>query len=69
MKLPSFRLRLALLSAALAGSTLVGFGAISWLQIYNAKTSRLDAELLNQLMRATPNLPQRQEPPVLGSFF
>ncbi|MEH1784311.1 MAG: ATP-binding protein [Nostoc sp.] len=69
MKLPSFRLRLALLSAALAGSTLVGFGAISWLQIYNAKTSRLDAELLNHLMRATPNLPQRQEPPVLGSFF
>ncbi|MEH2425082.1 MAG: ATP-binding protein [Nostoc sp.] len=63
MKLPSFRLRIALLSAALAGSTLVGFGAVSWFQIYNAKISRLDAELLNQLMRATPNLPQRGEPP------
>ncbi|ODH00345.1 two-component sensor histidine kinase [Nostoc sp. KVJ20] len=53
MKLPSFRLRIALLSAALAGSTLVGFGAVSWFQIYNAKISRLDAELLNHLMRAT----------------
>ncbi|MGF1936665.1 MAG: ATP-binding protein [Nostoc sp. ChiQUE02] len=53
MKLPSFRLRIALLSAALAGSALVGFGAVSWFQIYNAKISRLDAELLNHLMRAT----------------
>ncbi|MEH2065817.1 MAG: ATP-binding protein [Nostoc sp.] len=53
MKLPSFRLRIALLSAALAGSTLVGFGAVSWFQIYNAKISRLDAELLNHLMRPT----------------
>ncbi|MEH2252527.1 ATP-binding protein [Nostoc sp.] len=63
MKLPSFRLRIALLSAALAGSTLVGFGAVSWFQIYNAKISRLDAELLNQLMRATPNLPPPGKPP------
>ncbi|MGF2034542.1 MAG: ATP-binding protein [Nostoc sp. CmiVER01] len=63
MKLSSFRLRIALLSAALAGTTLVGFGAISWFQIYNAKISRLDAELLNYLMRPTPNLPPRQEPP------
>ncbi|WP_375507327.1 ATP-binding protein [uncultured Nostoc sp.] len=63
MKLPSFRLRIALLSAALAGTTLVGFGAVSWFQIYNAKISRLDAELLNYLMRATPNLPPRGEPP------
>ncbi|OUL32221.1 two-component sensor histidine kinase [Nostoc sp. T09] len=52
-QLRSFRLRIALLSAALAGSTLVGFGAVSWFQIYNAKMSRLDAELLNQLMRAS----------------
>ncbi|NEU79675.1 ATP-binding protein [Nostoc sp. UIC 10630] len=63
MKLPSFRLRIALLSAALAGTTLVGFGAVSWFQIYNAKISRLDAELLNHLMRATPNLPPRGELP------
>lgn len=53
MKLPSFRLRVALLSAALAGSALVGFGAVSWFQIYNAQIGRLDAELFNQLMRAT----------------
>ncbi|MDZ8188617.1 MAG: ATP-binding protein [Nostoc sp. ChiSLP02] len=53
MKRPSFRLRIALLSAALAGGALVGFGAVSWFQIYEAKISRLDAELLNQLMRAS----------------
>jgi two-component system, OmpR family, heavy metal sensor histidine kinase CusS len=53
MKRPSFRLRIALLSAALAGSALVGFGAVSWFQIYDAKISRLDAELFNQLMRAS----------------
>ncbi|MBD2676697.1 MULTISPECIES: cell wall metabolism sensor histidine kinase WalK [Nostoc] len=52
MKRPSFRLRIALLSAGLAGSALVGFGAVSWFQIYEAKISRLDAEQLNQLMRA-----------------
>ncbi|MEH2067047.1 MAG: ATP-binding protein [Nostoc sp.] len=53
MKRPSFRLRIALLSAGLAGGALVGFGAVSWFQIYEAKISRLDAELLNQLMRAS----------------
>ncbi len=59
----SFRLRIALLSAALAGSTLVGFGAVSWFQIYNAKISRLDAELLNQLMRASrPPEKERSHP-------
>ncbi len=52
MKLPSFRLRVALLSAALAGSALVGFAAVSWFQIYNAQIGRLDAELFNHLMRA-----------------
>ena len=52
MKRPSFRLRIALSSAALAGSALVGFGAVSWFQIYNAQIGRLDAELKNQLMRA-----------------
>ncbi|WP_414755737.1 ATP-binding protein [Anabaena sp. CCY 9910] len=66
MKLPSFRLRIALLSAALAGSTLVGFSAVSWWQIYDAKLSRLDAELLNQLMQAAPNLLPPREPP---TFF
>ncbi|MBD2501363.1 ATP-binding protein [Anabaena azotica] len=63
-QLRSFRLRIALLSAALAGSTLVGFGAVSWLQIYNAKISGLDVELLNQLMRASrPHQQERLPPP------
>lgn len=53
MKRLSFRFRIALLSATLAGSALVGFGAVSWLQIYNANISRLDAEIFNHLMRAT----------------
>ncbi|OUL27965.1 two-component sensor histidine kinase [Nostoc sp. RF31YmG] len=62
-QLRSFRLRIALLSAALAGSTLVGFGAVSWFQIYNAKISRLDAELLNQLMRAS-RPPEKERSPL-----
>lgn len=53
MRMRSFRLRIALLSATLAGIALLGFGAISWIQIYNAKVNRLDADLLNQLMRAS----------------
>lgn len=52
MKLRSFRIRIALLSAVLAGSALVGFGIISSWLIYEAKVSRLDAELESQLMRA-----------------
>lgn len=56
----SFRLRIALLSAVLAGSALVGFGLISWWLIYQAKLSRLDAELEIQLMRAgRPRPPER----------
>ncbi|MBD2314176.1 HAMP domain-containing protein [Desertifilum sp. FACHB-1129] len=50
-KLRSFRIRIALLSAILAGSALVGFGLISWWLIYDAKVNRLDAELENQLIR------------------
>lgn len=50
--LRSFRLRIALLSATLAGSTLVGFAGISWWLIYDAKVSRLDAELETQLLMA-----------------
>lgn len=55
----SFRLRIALLSATLAGSAIVGFGAVSWYQIYNAQISRLDAQIFNQLMRAN-RLPDRE---------
>ncbi|WP_313941651.1 MULTISPECIES: ATP-binding protein [Calothrix] len=69
-QLRSFRLRMALLSAALAGSTLLGFAVVSWFQIYNAKISRLDAQLLNQLMRTSrPPEPERLHPrPELLSF-
>ncbi|WP_347566261.1 ATP-binding protein [Scytonema sp. UIC 10036] len=49
MQFRSFRLRIALLSAALAGSTLIGFGVTAWLQISDAKRSRLDAQLENRL--------------------
>ena len=60
MKLHSFRIRIALLSAILAGGTLVGFGFISWWLIYEAKVSRLDAELESQLIRAgRPQPPDR----------
>lgn len=51
MKLRSFRLRIALLSAILAGGTLAGFAIVSWWLIYEAKVSRLDAKLEAQLMR------------------
>ncbi|MFN6567550.1 ATP-binding protein [Dendronalium sp. ChiSLP03b] len=51
MKLRSFRLRIALLSAILAGGALAGFGIVSWWLIYEAKVSRLDAKLEAQLMR------------------
>ena len=65
VKLRSFRIRIALLSAVLAGSTLVGFGLISWWLIYKANVSRLDAELESQLMRAgrprSPDLWQSYE--------
>ena len=74
MKRSSFRLRITLLSSALAGSALVGFGAISWFQIYNAHIGRLDAELSNQLMRANPKLPppgepQRSYPPLASPSY
>ncbi len=53
MKLRSFRIRLALASAILAGSALVGFGMTSWLLIYQAKVSRLDETINSQLLRAS----------------
>jgi len=52
LKLRSFRFRIALMAAILAGSALVGFGLISWWLIYEAKVSRLDAELESQLILA-----------------
>ncbi len=47
----SFRTRLALASAVLAGSALIGFGMTSWWLIYQAKVSRLDDAIKSQLMR------------------
>ncbi|HEY9602057.1 MAG TPA: HAMP domain-containing protein, partial [Allocoleopsis sp.] len=51
MKLRSFRLRIALLSATLAGGALVGFGGVSWWWIYQANVNRLDAKLEAWLSR------------------
>ncbi len=48
----SFRTRIALGSAVLAGSALVGFGMTSWWLIYQAKVSRLDEAIKSQLLRA-----------------
>jgi heavy metal sensor kinase len=42
---PSFRLRLALMLAALTGLALGGFGLAAWLLIRDAKLQRVDAEL------------------------
>ncbi len=51
MKLGSFRLRIALLSTALAGGTLVSFGLVAWRLIYLAKVGSLTAQLESQLRR------------------
>ncbi|AFY32231.1 ATP-binding protein [Calothrix sp. PCC 7507] len=52
--LRSFRLRIALLFAMLAGAALAGFGSISWWLIYEAKVSRLNAKLEALLIRPRP---------------
>ncbi|HEY9630384.1 MAG TPA: ATP-binding protein [Coleofasciculaceae cyanobacterium] len=58
MKLRSFRLRIALFSAALAGGALVGFGIVAWQLIYVAKVNQLDARLESQVKRASrPRFP------------
>ena len=51
MKLGSFRLRIALLSVALAGGALVSFGLVAWRLIYVNKLLTLDAKLDTQLQR------------------
>lgn len=50
MKFRSFRTRIALTSAFLAGSALIGFGAAAWWLIYNSKVSRLDEALKSHLI-------------------
>lgn len=51
MKWHSFRLRITLLSVILAGSALVGFGLVSWFQIYQTKLARLDDQIKSHLLR------------------
>lgn len=51
VKLRSFRLRIALLSALLAGGAIAGFAIASWLLIYDAKLTRLDSEIKSQLLQ------------------
>lgn len=63
MKLRSFRVRIALLSATLAGGALVGFGLVAWRLIYVAKVSRLDANLENSVKRTVrPRTPDWWQP-------
>lgn len=54
LKLASFRLRIALLSVALAGGALVGFGLVAWRLIYRAQVNSLDAKIDSQLQQMTP---------------
>jgi len=51
VKLYSFRLRLALLLALLAGGALVSFGIVSWWLIYQTKLHRIDDGIKDQLVR------------------
>lgn len=53
MQLRSFRLRIALLSVALAGGALMSFGLIAWRLIYFEKVSSLDAKLKGQVQQMT----------------
>jgi two-component system, OmpR family, heavy metal sensor histidine kinase CusS len=48
----SFRLRIALLSAALAGTALVGFGVTAWFLIREANLQQLDETIKTQLFKA-----------------
>ena len=57
MQLRSFRLRIALLSVALAGGALMSFGLIAWRLIYRAKVNSLDAKLTGQMQRMTSARP------------
>jgi two-component system, OmpR family, heavy metal sensor histidine kinase CusS len=52
VKFRSFRLRIALLSAGLAGVALLGFATIAWQSIYIAKVNRLDVKLENHVRRS-----------------
>ncbi len=51
--LRSFRLRIAFLAAALAGTALVGFGLTAWFFIREANLRQLDKAIETQLLKAT----------------
>jgi two-component system, OmpR family, heavy metal sensor histidine kinase CusS len=51
--LRSFRRRIALLSAALAGAALVGFGLTAWFFIREANLRQLDQAIETQILKAT----------------
>ncbi|MGB2924358.1 MAG: ATP-binding protein [Limnothrix sp.] len=51
MKLSSFRLRIALFSALLAGVTVTGFGGISYVLLYQSKLDSLDQNIQEKLLR------------------
>ncbi len=54
----SFRLRIALLSASLAGAALVGFGLTAWFLIREANLRQLDEAIKTQLLGAAGPRPQ-----------
>ena len=54
MRIRSFRFRIALSTALLAGGVLLGFGAIAWWSIHDAKVRRLDALLENLVLQTGP---------------
>lgn len=51
MKIASFRLRIALFSALLAGVAVTGFGGISYGLLYRSKLQTLDREIQDSLLR------------------
>lgn len=69
----SFRLRLALSSAALAGVALAGFAAIAWWQMHDAKIGALDREIRDQadreLSRPRPAEHWTHQEQVMGNAF
>lgn len=77
MKQLSFRIRVAILSAFLAGGALTGFCLISWSLIYSAQLIRLDSDIKDQLLRESfsrgaktdelsSDLPKISQPSVFG---
>ncbi|MBD2091901.1 HAMP domain-containing protein [Microcoleus sp. FACHB-1515] len=64
----SFRLRIALLSAALAGSAIAGFSLIAWRLIYAAEVNRLDAKLENLVRRSARPRPPNAWPQFADSL-